>query len=274
MPELPEVENLRRDIQQHLTGATISGVELPWPGAVGYPDPLSFAETLGGKTITGTDRRAKYLILELSAGLALVIHLRMSGQLLLRQGADPADAYTRVILTLVDGREIRFCDPRKFGRLYLFRPAELTQRFAALGPEPLDAGFTLACFTALLTGRNRQMKALLLDQTVLVGLGNIYADESLFLAGIHPLRRSRTLSPAEIERLYEGILLVLNASIANLGTSFGRYVNLFGQRGFNKGVLAVYDRAGQPCLRCGAPIQYQRIAGRGTHLCPGCQLRA
>ncbi len=181
------------------------------------------------------------------------------------------DPYPRVVFLLDDGRRLVFTDPRKFGRIALYPTSELAAALGNLGLEPLGAEFTPQALAALLAGRSRQMKPLLLDQTCIAGIGNIYADEALFLAGIHPLRRAETLTPEEIIRLHAAIRAVLESGIEHGGTTFGRHQDIWGEAGRNRDHLAVYQHAGEPCLRCGTVLERIVVAQRSAHFCPTCQ---
>jgi formamidopyrimidine-DNA glycosylase len=221
--------------------------------------------------VLAVGRRAKYLVVTLDSGESLVIHRRMSGNLRLAR-ADEAAPYTRVALTLGNGRRLLFTDPRKFGRVTVAAPEELPALFRRLGPEPLDSDFTPDALAERLAGRRRAIKATLLDQTVVAGLGNIYADEALFRARIHPLRSAETLTHDEIVALHEGIQGALQTGIEHGGTTFGRHRGLYDEAGDNLAHVEVYRRTGQPCPRCGTPIARIRIGQRSAHFCPQCQL--
>jgi formamidopyrimidine-DNA glycosylase len=179
--------------------------------------------------------------------------------------------YTRVRLLLGDGRQLAYSDPRKFGRLMLLRGEELAEAFAALGPEPLDPAFTPEALAARLANRPRAIKALLLDQSVVAGLGNIYTDEALFRAGVHPLRPAGSLTPDEVAALHTGIQGALRTGIEHGGTTFGRHRDVYDEAGSNLEHVEVYQRTGQPCVRCGTPVERIVVAQRGTHFCPHCQ---
>ena len=270
MPELPEVEHDMRLLRGTLPGRRIEGAEVLWPRTVEPTPPDEFARRVAGRTVRSVGRRGKYLLLELDGGLSLAIHRRMSGNLIFApRGAE--ERYVRVRFALDDGRDLLYTDPRKFGRVTLLETGEQTPGMAALGPEPLSPEFTPATLAARLAGRRRAIKALLLDQTAVAGLGNIYADEALFRAGIHPLRPASSLSSAEIRRLHEGIRGALESGIAHGGTTFGRYRDVNNEAGRNLAHVAVYQRTGQPCPRCGRPIARITVAQRGTHFCPHCQ---
>ena len=271
MPELPEVETLTRDLERLVPGAKFTTVEVGWPRTVAIPTADELARQLPGRKILGVGRRGKFLILSLSGPSCLLIHLGMSGQLRVEPATASPDNYARLILHLADGRQLLFSDPRKFGRVYW--TSDPTLIVGHLGPEPLTEDFTLDNLVALLSKRKGAIKPLLLNQTFLAGLGNIYTDEVLFVAGLHPLRKANTLSPTEIERLYTAIRKVLQQAIDNRGTTLAdeRYLDAEGWPGSYGERLRVYRRTGEPCPCCGAPIQRIVVAGRGTHFCPNCQ---
>lgn len=266
MPELPEVETIARTLQPELQGKQIRAVSVLWPRTIAEPSPEAFMARLIGQSILGISRRAKYLILSLSRD-ALLIHLRMSGDLQWRAPGEPPQKHDRVWLLLSNGEErvLAFHDPRKFGRVWLVERAE--QVTEGLGPEPLEEGFTPQLLFERLQASRRQIKALLLDQSFLAGLGNIYSDEALHRAGIHPLRRASDLSEAEATRLWQAIRQVLEEGIRRNGASIdwvyrgGEFQNYF----------QVYARQGEACYRCGQPIQRLRVAQRSSYFCAGCQ---
>ena len=272
MPELPEVETIRADLEARVAGRRFTGAEALWPGCIARPAAGEFSAALAGRRIEATDRRGKYLILRLDAGAALVVHLRMTGRFRWSSGGAARDRHLRAVLFLDDEHELHFEDQRKFGRLYL-APDEvvLAEVLANVGPEPLEARFTGPALRALLQRRRGVLKPLLLDQRFLAGLGNIYVDEALFRARLHPLRRSDTLTPREITRLHEGIVGALRQGIENRGTTLSNYRDAWGTAGLNQERLLVFRQEGRPCPRCGAPIEKTRVAGRGTHYCPRCQ---
>jgi formamidopyrimidine-DNA glycosylase len=271
VPELPEVETTRRHLAAHLPGARVVAVDLPDPRAVWRPDPASFAARLRGEELSDVRRRAKYLIVDLRGGEHLVVHRRMTGNLLLREAGAPPDDYTVAVLRLADGRELRFCDLRRFARMWLATPEELAALDRALGPEPLSPEFTAERLARILGGRRGALKPLLLDQRMVAGLGNIYVDEALFAAGLQPTRTVDTLCPADVERLHAAIRAVLEQGIRNEGTTFRDYLGAIGQPGRNQHMMGVFKREGKPCERCGAEILKTRVGGRGTHYCPRCQ---
>lgn len=271
MPELPEVETVARGLRASLVGRTIIGVEVFWPRSVIPPNPAAFTRRLTGQTVTGVERRGKWVVISLSGGDGLLVHLRMTGQLVLETEECPGGRHVRVLLLLDDGRHLCFSDTRKFGRLWLVDdPAEA---LGDLGPEPLADDFTAARLRKMLAQRRGRIKPLLLNQRFLAGLGNIYTDEALWRAGIHPLRRADTLTPAEVRRLHRAIRSVLRAAIASGGTTLpdAAYQQPDGQSGEFASRLTVYGRAKQPCPRCGTIIERIKVSQRGTHLCPHCQ---
>lgn len=271
MPELPEVETVARGLQASLVGRTIVAVEVRWPRSVIPPEPAAFARRVTDQAVTGVGRRGKWVVISLSGGDALLVHLRMTGRLVMGPEECPDDPHVRVLFSLDDRRTLRFCDPRKFGRMWLSgNPAEA---LGELGPEPLGDDFTAARLEAMLAHRRGRIKPLLLNQRFLVGLGNIYADEALWRAGIHPLRQADTLAHDEVWRLHEAIRSVLQAAIDSGGTTLrdAAYRQADGRSGEFASRLAVYGKAGQPCPRCGTDVERIRVSQRGTHFCPLCQ---
>jgi formamidopyrimidine-DNA glycosylase len=272
MPELPEVETAARDLDAQVRGQRISAIEkLDWERMVETPDPASFRALLPGRQICSVGRRAKWLLLTLDAGWTLALHLRMSGSLSVQPADTPADSYTHLVLALDDGRRIFFRDLRKFGRARLLDAAGLAALDQAHGPEPLDAAFTPAALAQILQRRQTALKPLLLNQALIAGLGNIYVDESLWRARLHPLRRASSLSVDEIAALHAAIRGVLAQAIDNKGSTLRDYRNGYGERGSNQDYFDVYGREHKPCRRCDTPIMRIVVTQRGTHLCPACQ---
>jgi len=272
MPELPEVETVARGLRAALVGCSIAGVEIRWKRSITTPDPTAFARRLEGQTVADVGRRGKWIAIVLDSSDTLLVHLRMTGQLLLDSGACPDERYTRVLFLLDDGRRLRFSDVRKFGRIVLTtNPDDV---LGDLGPEPLADDFTAARFGELLAQRWGRIKPLLLDQRFLAGLGNIYASEALWRASVHPLRQANSLAPDEVQRLHEGIRSVLRAAIAAGGTTLedAAYQQADGQPGEFSRQLAVYGREGEACPCCGAAIERVKVGQRSTYLCPRCQL--
>jgi formamidopyrimidine-DNA glycosylase len=271
VPELPEVETTRRDLDARLRGRTITDVCFDMTGVTPARGlgPLEMADALRGRRFAGLSRRGKYLIAHLDGGDALVIHRRMTGNLVLRRGSDPPEPFTRAAIALDDGNELRWTDQRRFGTWTLTDAPE--RAIPLIGPEPLDDGWLAEHLTGALTNRTAPIKAVLLDQRRVAGLGNIYADESLHLAGIHPERPAGTLTPDEVERLYQAVRRVLALAIELQGSSAQHHVGGLGQRGTMQDEWRAYQRTGEPCRTCGTPIARTRVAGRGTHYCPHCQ---
>lgn len=281
MPELPEIETIVRELCPHLQGRVILDVSVDWPRTIAEPaeDVERFRQGIRGCRIAGLRRRGKFVVIDLDGGPdercgALLIHLRMSGRLVLEPLGRPQ--HLRVTFSLSEGgqqtesKRLYFYDTRKFGRIWLVQ--DPTAVVGDLGPEPLAEGFTQAAFHALLAKRRGMLKPLLLNQRFLAGLGNIYADEALFLARLHPQRKADTLSRAEILRLYQAIQSVLEGAIEHHGTTFdGVFVRPQGEEGRQQEKLNVYGQAGMPCPRCGTPIERIVVGGRGTHFCPHCQ---
>jgi len=272
MPELPEVETVVRGLRQHAVGRTITAVQVAWHKSVEKPDIDAFVAGLVGRRITGADRRGKYILLYMDNGMTMSIHLRMTGRLFILPDGSPIGPHTRLVWTLNDGYDIHFDDQRKFGRVALLKPADLAVLHTRLGPEPLD-GLSPILLAERLHRRKIAIKSVLLDQGAVAGIGNIYADESLFYAGIHPQRPADSLSPDEIARLHDAIRHVLASAIKRHGTTLRdeQFKGLEGRMGDNQGYLAVFRCTGQPCPRCGTPIERIRLAGRSTHFCPRCQ---
>jgi len=272
MPELPEVETVRRTLLGPLLGRLITRIELPTPRQIWYPDPDTFKAELEGTRFTGIDRRGKYLLFRFGKA-TLVGHLRMSGRLYVCDPDRKRDKHTHVIFHLDDGRELRYEDQRKFGGFHLLGPAgEGTPAgLLTMGPEPLSEDFTPSVLNQKLSGKKSPIKAALLDQAVVAGLGNIYVDEALFDAGIHPERQAFTLDEAQIGRLHQCIQKVLGVAVSKRGTTFSLYFAGDAAPGDMYDELQVFDRTGQPCPQCATLIVKLRVAGRGTHVCPSCQ---
>lgn len=268
MPELPEVETIARSIEPLVAGRTIISADVRWARTIAFPSAKKFKEQVKGQRILGVTRRAKYLILRLET-YSILIHLRMSGDIVIRKGKIKPEKHDRLILTLSGKRgeesHLAFNDTRKFGRVWLTDKPESV--LGKLGPEPLGKEFTPQWLFENLRKRNRQLKPLLLDQTFLAGVGNIYADESLHLAKLHPLRSSNSVTLKQAQALHEAIRSVLKEGIRRNGASIdwvyrgGEYQNHF----------RVYDREGEPCLTCGTKIVKFTVGQRGTHICPKCQ---
>ena len=268
MPELPEVETVVRDLRRLIPGAPIIDASTHWARTLRGMAPDAFAAGVAGRRIEGVSRRGKQIVVELSGESFLTIHLKMTGQLfVVRQGGLP-DPYVRLVLELDDGREVRFRDIRKFGRIGLYVAAD--DPFAAIGPEPLADTFTLALFRKRLRTRKGRLKPLLIDQSFVAGIGNIYADEALWAARLHPLRSARSLRPADERRLYLEVRRILAEAVERRGSSIDDYTAPEGDGSMQERLL-VYQRAGEPCRRCGRPIRRIVVGGRATHFCSWCQ---
>jgi len=265
MPELPEVETIKNELLPHIIGRKITGVTLFWDGIVKKPSVAEFCSRLIGQSISGIGRRGKYLIFGLSGGEALIIHLKMSGSLLLK----PPDRFIRAILHLDEGTELFFRDPRKFGAMWLV--GDKNAIINKLGPEPLEAEFTPKLLARRLSKRTAPIKALLCDQRLVAGIGNMYADEALFGARIHPLRSGKSLSQVEIERLHHAIRQVLSAAIKNKGASVENYFRPDGQIGTAHFEFKVAHGRGKNCPVCGTAIERIPVRNRGSYFCPKCQ---
>jgi formamidopyrimidine-DNA glycosylase len=280
VPELPEVETVVRDLRPQLSGRRITSVQLTRDPAIRgrlirYPSARQFVQRLQGRTIRTVERRGKYIVMPLDQdGERLVVHLGMTGHLRVWEPEEAPVKHTHVRVRLDTGLELRYDDQRQFGRLLLGKQEELVaaRAFPArLGPEPIHGDLTEAEFERLIRARRRPVKSALLDQSFLAGVGNIYADEACFRAGIRPSRWTHRLTVRERRALYSSIQEVLENSIAARGSSIINYVDAFGLRGSNQEQLLVYGRSGEPCLRCGTPLQGTRLAGRGTVYCRKCQ---
>ena len=274
MPELPEVETVVNDLlASGIVGRTITGARVFWPRSVAMPSAEAFCQALPGRAIERVWRRAKYLIMDLSGGEHLLAHLRMSGRIHLVAMDEPRAKHEHIVIDLDDGRQLRLHDTRKFGRMYLVR--ELDAVLGHLGPEPLSGDFTADILLARLHEHDRQMKPLLLDQAFLAGLGNIYTDEALWEAQIHPCRRSSSISEEEARRLHRAIQSVLRRGIENAGTSLGNgkanFYSVKKRQGRNARALNVFRRTDLPCPRCATRIERIIVGQRSTHLCPACQ---
>ena len=274
MPELPEVETVVNDLlASGIVGRTITGARVFWPRSVAMPSAEAFCQALPGRAIERVWRRAKYLIMDLSGGEHLLAHLRMSGRIHLVAMDEPRAKHEHIVIDLDDGRQLRLHDTRKFGRMYLVR--ELDAVLGHLGPEPLSGDFTADILLARLHEHDRQMKPLLLDQAFLAGLGNIYTDEALWEAQIHPCRRSSSISEEEARRLHRAIQSVLRRGIENAGTSLGNgkanFYSVKKRQGRNAQALNVFRRTDLPCPRCATRIERIIVGQRSTHLCPFCQ---
>jgi formamidopyrimidine-DNA glycosylase len=269
VPELPEVETIVRGLAGSIAGKTIARAEIRLPKMAVAPPGVGFARAVAGRRITGLRRRGKYAVLELDSGRALVTSLRMTGRLVVQGPAEPDYPGTHVVLWFSDGTRLSFADVRTFGRMRLVEGGEAWDR--DLGPEPLSRGFTPEAFIGMLAGRTTPIKALLLDQRRVAGIGNIYACEALWEARIRPSRPAKALTKPAIRRLHRAVVNVLNRAIDLRGTSVDDYVDAGGLRGGFQNVLSVYGRLGQPCVRCGTAIVRTVLGQRGTWWCRTCQ---
>ena len=289
MPELPEVEVVRRGLEKEVVGRTIAAVTVGHPRAVRrhVPGGADFAARLAGRTFTAARRRGKYLWLPLDDGDALLAHLGMSGQLLVRPSAAPDETHLRVRFTFTDsgygadgtgsadGTELRFVDQRTFGGLALAEGgADLPAVISHIARDPLDPAFDDAAFSAAVRRRRTGLKRALLDQTLVSGVGNIYADEALWRARLHYARPTETLTRAQVDAVLDGARSVMGSALEQGGTSFDAlYVDVNGQSGYFDRTLEVYGRAGEPCSRCGTPVRREPFMNRSSHFCPQCQPR-
>jgi formamidopyrimidine-DNA glycosylase len=275
VPELPEVETVARRLQSRLPGATIAGAVVLWPRTIVYPQPPErFEAEIAGANVDRVGRRAKSVVVYLADGRVLTVALRMTGALIVSGPGTAADPYARVVFDLADGRQLRFRDARKFGRIGLY-PGRGRRRvadvFSRHGPEPLAPSFTAARLAQRLRKRTGRLKSLLLDQSFIAGVGNIYADEALWRARLHPLRRADTLTEAEIRRLHRAIRAALREGLAGGGATYRDFVDPDGEPGLAAERMRVYQRTGEPCFRCGRPIERIVVGQRATHFCPRCQ---
>jgi len=274
MPELPEVETVARDLRRHLLpdggkpGPEVVSARVSWARTLRDGDVEAFLASVPGRRIEAIGRRGKQLVIDLSGGAFLTVHLKMTGQLFVVPRDLPPDPYERLALALDDGRELRFRDIRKFGRVGLYLADE--DPFDEIGPEPLDPAFTLRAFRDRLRGRRARLKPLLVDQAFVAGVGNIYADEALWRARLHPLRSAASLRPGDVRALYRHVTEILTEAVERRGSSIDDYTAPDGD-GEMQERLDVYQRTGEPCRRCGRPIRRIVIGIRATHFCTWCQ---
>jgi len=273
MPELPEVETIRRGIEPVITGKKIVAVYILKTRLRRPVIAADFEKWITGQTIINVGRRSKYLLWEMSNGATLLIHLGMSGHIGLFTPDTPLEKHTHIIFDLENNIQVRYRDPRRFGLLEVAPPDMLAEwpGLAGLGPEPLSADFTGASLAEALAKSGRSIKVALLDMRVAAGVGNIYANEALFAAGIDPRRLCRDLSAAEFDALAAAIKATLSRAIAQGGTTLNDYRNALGEAGFFQLELAVYERDKQPCIKCSALIERLVLGGRSSYFCPGCQ---
>lgn len=273
MPELPEVETTRLALEPHVVGRTFERVEILDPRLVRPFEPLAVAAELEGERVAALERRGKYLIVRFESGRVLLIHLRMTGSLRHAAAGELGDdPYRRAVVTLDDGSELAYRDVRRFGTWHLLEPEEVDDYLGRrLGGEPLERAFTAKRLGERLANRRAPLKAALLDQRTVAGLGNIYVDEALWRAKLHPLREAGTLAADELQRLTTAIRQSLRAGLARQGASLRDYSTPDGSRGRAQESFRVYGRTGEPCPRCGTPVDKIRVGGRGTWYCPTCQ---
>jgi formamidopyrimidine-DNA glycosylase len=277
MPELPEVETIVADLRPHLVGRTIERVELSFPTIVRHPEPELFIDGVAGMRIESVSRRGKYILIGLGSlgatSVVLVVHLGMTGQLRIVDAVTPLEKHTHAVFFLDDGRQLRYRDPRRFGRLLLGTEQALlsAKKMPRLGPEPIDPEFAADELYRRLRKRRAPLKAVLLDQGAIAGVGNIYADESLHRARLRPTRLANTVSKQSARRLHQSLRDSLQAAILNRGSSVDTYRDAWGEMGGQQEKLLVYGRAGEPCFTCGRPLSSVRIAGRTTVFCRRCQ---
>jgi len=271
MPELPEVETIARQLREgdgergpSVVGKTIARVTVKWPRHIARPSARVFKARLPGQKIESVGRRGKYVVFNLSRGVML-IHLKMSGDLSVVNGNARPDRHAHTVFHFAGGAQLRFSDTRKFGKVFLVGQAE--EVTGGLGPEPLAPGFTAKKLGAMLAAKKRALKPLLLDQTFVAGVGNIYADEALHRARLHPLRRSNSLKPAEVRALWQGLRRALRAGLRHDGAS----IDWAYRGGGFQNHFRVYDREGKPCFNCGTPIRRIVVGQRSAHFCPKCQ---
>jgi formamidopyrimidine-DNA glycosylase len=281
MPELPEVETVRRRLLTCLPGLVVRDVQVADPSVCDLTED-ELRATLAGRRVLGLRRRGKYLLVDLgpvepaagdegAPGRLVVIHLRMTGQLLFRP--EPGSPRSRFVITLEPATELHFVDVRRFGRIWSLDPAEEEALFADMGPEPFSDAFSVAYLRSALAGRRAPLKAFLLDQRRIAGVGNIYADEALFRARLHPLRAAGSVGPREARRLHAALLETLQAGIDHEGSSIESFIDPAGERGSFQEILNVYQRTAEPCRVCATPVERLVVGGRGTHYCPRCQPR-
>jgi formamidopyrimidine-DNA glycosylase len=273
MPEMPEVETIRRTLADKVVGKTIKKVEILLSRLIKWPSAPEFQAIITGKKIVGLSRRGKYLLFFLEDQLVLVVHLRMTGRLYYAAAGEPSRKATHIKFIFDGGDALWYADTRTLGTLYAMKEEELWRisGLANMGPEPLSSEFTVEYLKKIFAKRQGKIKALLLNQKYIGGLGNIYVDESLALAGIHPERKAGNLSTDEIEKLHSAINEIIRQAILDGGTTFRDYVDGEGKQGTHQNHLRVYGRKNQPCLVCGTAIEWKEVGGRGTHFCPHCQ---
>ncbi|MCL2707311.1 MAG: bifunctional DNA-formamidopyrimidine glycosylase/DNA-(apurinic or apyrimidinic site) lyase [Dehalococcoidia bacterium] len=271
MPELPEVETIKNQLMPLVVGRRIQSVEFLWTKTLLAPSIAEFDQAIRDRVIEGVDRRGKYLILRLDSANVLLVHMRMTGSFLVSNGNEPPSRHTRVVVYLDNGLRMFFVDPRKFGKFQLV--SEDNSPLSRLGMEPMTGAFTAQRLSAVMTGRKIPVKVLLVDQSILAGIGNMYADEALFEALIHPLRSADSLSEQEIARLRGAIISVLTKAIESGGASVSNYFHPDGLKGKAQESFKVAHRKGENCIICRTPIERIVVRQRGTYFCPNCQRR-
>lgn len=274
MPELPEVETIKRDLNKELRGRRIVRLKFYDWAKMLKSSPDAVKKAVEGKKIRGFDRRAKLLLMHLDDHeTTIAIHLKLSGQLFIRKQTDAPDRFTHVILELDRGEELRFNDLRKFGFMKVVEGKnDLEKLLSEFGPEPFTPQFSLENFKKIVSKSTRAVKTVIMDQQKIAGVGNIYADEALWRAQIHPTKAANELTDKELKDLYEAILLVIKQGIEDRGTSVDQYLTIFAKEGDHAKNLKVFRLDGEPCPRCGTVIRKIRVGGRGTHVCPKCQI--
>ena len=273
MPELPEIETIKRTLEPKLIGQRILSLDVRRPDVLKHPGPSEFIQAVTGQQVECLSRRGKYLRIHMHSDSLLVVHLRMTGRLICLAPSVEENVHTHVIFHLDSGDELRFSDVRRFGGLWFLQPGELDTYtgMSKLGPEPFGEEFSSEYLLAAIHRRRCSIKQILLDQTVVAGLGNIYCDEVLFSAGIRPDRSGHTLTLEECSTLVESVRQVLTEAIQHRGTTFSDFLDGNGQAGENYPFLLAYQHGGHPCPRCGTIMEKVRIGGRSTCFCPACQ---
>lgn len=273
MPELPEVETIKNTLKQLILNKKIENIIVHWPKIIKLPDDIDqFKHMLIGQAFRDIKRKGKFLIFTLD-DYVLVSHLRMEGKYRVVSSDEPVDKHTHVLFHCTDGTDVRYNDVRKFGTMHVFEKGEEMKKkpLLHLGPDPFEDACTLDYVTEKLSNTTRMIKAALLDQTIIAGLGNIYVDEVLFLSRIHPKKRAHKLNCKEHKAIWENARLVLEKAVAVGGTSIRSYVDGHGEMGMFQQELYVYGQTEKPCRHCGTAVEKLKVAGRGTHICPRCQ---
>lgn len=271
MPELPEVETIKNDLRQLVVGAKVEGADVLDRSLVEHPGVEEFERRIEGAEIVGANRRAKHLVVELDSGDSMVFQLKIGGQILLVPPVEEPTTKLMLVMNLDGGRRIFLRDETGYTRAQIYTPEELEGRFADFGPEPFSEEFTSGYLREAVGSRRAQMKPLLLDQKIVAGIGNIYVDEALFDAKVHPRRKANSLSDGEWEGVYSAILENLREGISHRGTTFSLYRDVLGREGSHQDHLKVFLREGGDCPRCGVKIVREKVGGRATFLCPACQ---